>query len=91
VEATEGLSSCLVNGEVNASGVIRFRLPALILRLLPVETFIESTKEAFADVGGASVDETIIVSSPFSDEVDSGGSSKTKIILQLLFVYQDKL
>jgi hypothetical protein len=74
VEATEGLSSCLVAGEVNASGVIKFRLLELKFRLLPEEIFKLSTMPT-AEV---SVEVTIIVSSAPSTAGKASGNSKSR-------------
>lgn len=74
VDATEGFSSCLVAGEVNASGVIKFRLLVLKFRLLPEEMFKPSTRlvPLTAEV---SVEVTIMVSSaPSTVGIASGNS-----------------
>lgn len=75
VDATEGLSSCLVAGEVNASGVIKFRLLELRFRLLAAEMFRPSTK-LVPPTAEVSVDVTIMVSSAPSTGVGTGNSLK---------------
>jgi hypothetical protein len=88
VDATEGLSSCLVAGEVNASGVIKFRLLELKFRLLPDEIFKLSTKPATAKV---SVEVTIMVSSaPSIAGRASGNSTKFyKILIHCFYQYKN--